>query len=258
MGGQAPVPLTREQLATLGDWFLPERPGPLIAQHVIATGAGSCLADRWPGPRALVVQTGGNYTMAGDPSALDPEGLRGQVAGFVDAPAGFEPVLAAAVGELHEWPRVILALDGPHRPAAGARRRPPGPPARPRRRRVAGRAGHRDGVDRQLLGRSRGPGGQRDGLGRVRGEPAGRRGLPVLRGDGLRGPRGGDRAGVPRAGAEHRLRRRGLPGRARPGPRPELDDLARQHRQPAGGGQARLHRGPPRPAPGRRRPRPRA
>ena len=117
MGGQVPVPLTREQLATLGDWFLPERPGPLIAQHVIATGAGSCLADRWPGPRALVVQTGGNYTMAGDPSALDPEGLRGQVAGFVDAPAGFEPVLAAAVGELHEWPRVILALDGPPRPA---------------------------------------------------------------------------------------------------------------------------------------------
>ena len=117
MGGQAPVPLTREQLATLGHWFLPERPGPLIAQHVIATGFGSSLADRWPGPRALVVETGGNYTLAGDPGALDPEGLRGLVAGFVEAPAGFEPLLAAAVGELHEWPRVILALDGPHRPA---------------------------------------------------------------------------------------------------------------------------------------------
>jgi GNAT superfamily N-acetyltransferase len=117
VGGQAPVPLTREQLATLGHWFLPERPGPLIAQHVIATGFGSSLADRWPGPRALVVETGGNYTLAGDPGALDPEGLRGLVAGFVEAPAGFEPLLAAAVGELHEWPRVILALDGPHRPA---------------------------------------------------------------------------------------------------------------------------------------------
>jgi GNAT superfamily N-acetyltransferase len=101
VGGRAPVPLTREQLATLGHWFLPERPGPLIAQHVIATGFGGSLADRWPGPRALVVETGGNYTLAGDPGALDPEALRGRVAGFVDAPASFEPLLAAAAGELH-------------------------------------------------------------------------------------------------------------------------------------------------------------
>jgi RimJ/RimL family protein N-acetyltransferase len=117
VGGQTPVPLTREQLATLAGWFLPERPGPLIAQHVIATGFGSCLADRWPDPRALMVQTGGNYTLAGDPGALDPAGLRGRVAGVVETPAGFEPLLAAAVGELREWPRVILALDGPPRPA---------------------------------------------------------------------------------------------------------------------------------------------
>jgi hypothetical protein len=57
------VPLTREQLATLRHWFRPERPGPLVAQHVLATGNGTCLADRWPDPRALVVQTGGNYTV---------------------------------------------------------------------------------------------------------------------------------------------------------------------------------------------------
>jgi GNAT superfamily N-acetyltransferase len=112
----SPVPLRRDQLATLGDWFLPERPGPLVAQHVIATGHGSCLADRWPGPRALVVQSGGNYTLAGDPDALDPAGLHGRVAGFVEAPARFEPLLAAAVGQLREWPRLILALDGPGRP----------------------------------------------------------------------------------------------------------------------------------------------
>ena len=67
------VPLTREQLAGLRHWFLPERPGPLIAQHLIATGNGRCLADRWPGPGALVVETGGNYTLAGDPGALDPQ-----------------------------------------------------------------------------------------------------------------------------------------------------------------------------------------
>jgi RimJ/RimL family protein N-acetyltransferase len=112
----SPVPLTREQLATLRPWFLPERPGPLVAQHVMATGHGSCLADRWPDPRALVVQTGGNYTLAGDPGAFDPAALRGRVAGFVEAAEGFVSLLRAAVGELHEWPRVVLSLQGPGRP----------------------------------------------------------------------------------------------------------------------------------------------
>jgi RimJ/RimL family protein N-acetyltransferase len=115
------VPLTREQLAGLCHWFLPERPGPLIAQHLIATGNGSCLADRWPGPRALVVETGGNYTLAGDPGALDPARLRGLVEGFVEAPAAFEPLLAATARELHEWPRVILTQQDPGRPPPAPR-----------------------------------------------------------------------------------------------------------------------------------------
>jgi len=110
------VPLTREQLATLRHWFRPERPGPLVAQHLLATGNGSCLADRWPDPRALVVQTGGNYTLAGDPGALDPGDLRDRVAGFVEAPAPFEPLLLAAFGEVAEWERVIFTLEGPARP----------------------------------------------------------------------------------------------------------------------------------------------
>jgi GNAT superfamily N-acetyltransferase len=110
------VPLTRAQLATLRHWFLPERPGPLVAQHVLGTGNGTCLADRWPDPRALVVQTGGNHTLAGDPGALDPGDLRDRVAGFVEAPAPFVPLLRAAFGEVVEWPRVILTLEGPAGP----------------------------------------------------------------------------------------------------------------------------------------------
>jgi GNAT superfamily N-acetyltransferase len=110
------VPLTRAQLATLRHWFLPERPGPLVAQHVLGTGNGTCLADRWPDPRALLVQTGGNYTLAGDPGALDPGDLRDRAAGFVEAPAPFEPLLLAAFGEVAEWPRVILTLEGPPDP----------------------------------------------------------------------------------------------------------------------------------------------
>jgi GNAT superfamily N-acetyltransferase len=110
------VPLTREQLATLRHWFRPERPGPLVAQHVLATGNGTCLADRWPDPRALVVQTGGNYTLAGDPGALDPGDLRDRVAGFVEAPAPFEPLLLAAFGEVAEWERMIFTPEGPPGP----------------------------------------------------------------------------------------------------------------------------------------------
>jgi RimJ/RimL family protein N-acetyltransferase len=110
------VRLTRDQLAAAAHLVPPERPGPMIAQHVLATGNGSCLADRWPDPRALLVETGGNWTLAGDPAALDPAALRGRVAGFVDAPAAFEPLLRAAVRELQEWPRVVLTLDGPGGP----------------------------------------------------------------------------------------------------------------------------------------------
>jgi len=115
------VQLTREQLATVRHWFLPERPGPLVAQHVLATGNGTCLADRWPDPRAAAVQTGGNYTLAGDPGALDPGDLRDQVAGFVEASAPFVPLLRAAFGEVAEWPRMILTIEGPLGPVPALR-----------------------------------------------------------------------------------------------------------------------------------------
>jgi len=110
------VRLAREQLAAVRRLLPPERPGPLVAQHVLATGHGRCLADRWPEPRALVVETGGNYTLAGDPGALDPGDLRGEVTGFVEAPTRFLPLLAAALDQVQEWPRLIFLLDGPPEP----------------------------------------------------------------------------------------------------------------------------------------------
>jgi GNAT superfamily N-acetyltransferase len=115
------VPLTRPQLAAAWQLVPPERPGPMIAQHLLGTGNGRCLADRWPGPRALAVENGGNWTLAGDPAALDPATVAGRVAGFVEAPAAFEPLLRAAARELLEWPRLILTLDGQGGPPAGPR-----------------------------------------------------------------------------------------------------------------------------------------
>jgi hypothetical protein len=105
------VPITRQQLATVRGWFLPERPGPAVAQHVILTGHGRSLADRWPDPRALVVASAGNYVLAGDPDALDPRELRDQVTGFVDAAEPFVPRLREAATELPEWPRVIFTQE---------------------------------------------------------------------------------------------------------------------------------------------------
>jgi RimJ/RimL family protein N-acetyltransferase len=63
-----------------------------------------------------VVQTGGNYMLAGDLGALDPADLRDHVAGFVEAPAPFVPLLRAAFGEVAEWPRMILTREGPGGP----------------------------------------------------------------------------------------------------------------------------------------------
>jgi RimJ/RimL family protein N-acetyltransferase len=118
---RAMVPISLRQLATLEHWFTPDRPGPLVGLHVIRTGCGSCLVDRWPEPRALLVETAANYSLAGDPGALTPADLRGQLDGFVEAPPPFVPLLAAAYPDLLVWDRVVLALHGPLLPAPGAR-----------------------------------------------------------------------------------------------------------------------------------------
>jgi len=114
------IPITVEQLATLRSWFVPDRPGPLVGLHVIQTGNGTCLADRWPDPRALLVESAGNYALTGDPRVLQPPDLRGRVAGFLEAPARFLPLLQAAFPGLLVWDRVVLALEAPPRPPEGS------------------------------------------------------------------------------------------------------------------------------------------
>ena len=109
--------LTPDQAVTLKDWFLPERPGPLIGLHVLQTGHGVFYADRWPQPRAILVDTASNMSLAGDPSGLQPDDLRAHVAGFVEAPAPFVPVLRATHPDLVAWERIIFALvDKPRYP----------------------------------------------------------------------------------------------------------------------------------------------
>jgi RimJ/RimL family protein N-acetyltransferase len=104
------IALDRRQTATLRGWFLPERPGPLAGMHVIQTGHGQCWVDRWPQPRAVLVQTGQNYALLGDPDALAPDDLRPHVVGFVDAKEHFLPLLRETFDDMVDWGRVVYSL----------------------------------------------------------------------------------------------------------------------------------------------------
>jgi RimJ/RimL family protein N-acetyltransferase len=104
------IQLTRQQLTRLKNWFLPDRPGPLIGLHVIHTGHGNCWVDRWPEPRAVLVETAGNYSLAGQPAVLTPADLQPHIFGFVEAPEPFVPLLRAAFPDLRVWERVMLEL----------------------------------------------------------------------------------------------------------------------------------------------------
>lgn len=107
--------LTGARLADLRALLPPEQPGPLVAHHVLLTGHGGCRVDRWPDPHAAVVWTADNYTLLGDPQALQPSDLRERITGFVEVPERFEPPLRRARTDLVEWPRVIFQLDEPAR-----------------------------------------------------------------------------------------------------------------------------------------------
>ncbi len=110
-------PSKRETLRSL---FLPDRPGPLVGLHVIQTGLGELLADRWPDARVAIARAGQDRQIAGDPAALDVSDLRalGLERGMFDAPAEFEPLLEAAFPGIWRWHRVIARLQGEAPPAA--------------------------------------------------------------------------------------------------------------------------------------------
>ena len=206
-GTRATVPAVHvDPAAAVAELFAPERPGPLIHAHITAMGLGRCRADRaptparrWPSCRAATWRAG---------AALLVPDLRG----FVEAPPAW--VHGAA---RH---RRIRRL-GPHRRGAAGRRRPRGAatgaaahprptrPALPRwNRRSAGSP--RRGVGTPGSPRPAWPGGRSTTDARSRSRQR-------STSDGRTRTSVGHRAGPPRPGAFHGLRRRTR--RRHPGPR---------------------------------------
>jgi hypothetical protein len=108
------IPLSLDQCRSLIHWFQPEAPGiVLAAPHVLHTGYGEWWADRWPAPRVLLAGVAGNFTLRGDPAALTPDDFDPHLAGVIDAPEGFLPVLEAAFDPVVQWPRVLYRHPGP-------------------------------------------------------------------------------------------------------------------------------------------------
>jgi RimJ/RimL family protein N-acetyltransferase len=90
-----------------------EGPGPeALAGHVAHTGHGRVWVDRPVDPAVVLVSCAGNVLLRGDPGAADPRALAPLVVGWVDAPAGFEPLLRAASDRYLEWQRMVFVLDG--------------------------------------------------------------------------------------------------------------------------------------------------
>lgn len=116
------ISLTREQINALRNWFQPERPGPLIGPHVIHTGHGACLVDRWPAPQVVLVETAANYALLGNAQVITAADFPSHLQGFVAAGADFIPLLRAAFPDLETWPRIIFSQrEAPSTmPAAGS------------------------------------------------------------------------------------------------------------------------------------------
>lgn len=104
------LPISLEQAATLRDWFLPDQPGPLVGLHVLQAGHGHYWVDRWPQPRTVLVECAGNWSLAGDPEAIQPEQLQSLVSGFLDTTEPFVPLLQATFPDLVVWERVMFDL----------------------------------------------------------------------------------------------------------------------------------------------------
>lgn len=115
------IPLPTGHRTNLRRFFLPERPGPQTALHVIRERTDGCFVDRWPEPRAVAVLAPGDLVLAGDSRALRPADLRAfTFRGMIEAPTSFLPLLERTYRDLRRWPRIVGTLEGRAAPSLPA------------------------------------------------------------------------------------------------------------------------------------------
>ena len=101
------IELNTRHASALTHWFQPERPGHLIGLHVIHTGHGSFRVDRFPNPRAVIVQAGVDYVLAGNPEAFGRSALR-DISGWMEVRD--EAILRRLRAPLTTAERLVLEL----------------------------------------------------------------------------------------------------------------------------------------------------
>lgn len=105
------IELTSKQAAGLRFWFTPERRH-LIGLHVLNSGRGKCLVDRWPEPRTVMVVLDTLCSLSGRPEALAPNDLREHASGLMHCPGVFLPILEKVFPHLRSIDRIVYELDG--------------------------------------------------------------------------------------------------------------------------------------------------
>jgi hypothetical protein len=105
-------------------WFEPELPGPAtLAEHVLATGCGGWWTDDLRSPRVVLVRSGSQRVLRGDPARMPDAWVPLLARGQIGAPARFTPLLAGAFRTFTPWRRTVLV----RWEAATTSRRPPDP-----------------------------------------------------------------------------------------------------------------------------------
>jgi RimJ/RimL family protein N-acetyltransferase len=103
------IQITPDQIATLSNWLIPERPS-LIALHVLHTGNGACFVDRWPAPHAVLVTIDALCSLLGDPDVLKTDDLRHHLTGLMYTSEQFVPLLETVFPDIRSVNRIVLDL----------------------------------------------------------------------------------------------------------------------------------------------------
>ncbi|MCX5380831.1 GNAT family N-acetyltransferase [Streptomyces sp. NBC_00091] len=112
------IEIQPSRLPALAPWFPAGAPGvAALAEHVLTTGNGRWWADRSLAPRVLAVESGDHVLLRGAPQALPPAALGPLASHYVQAPAGFVPLLRTAFARLDPWERMVYLRAAPALPA---------------------------------------------------------------------------------------------------------------------------------------------